>query len=44
MTFTINGSKYCAKKECNAMIIVRRGHKHSSSGANGPSDVAVNQC
>jgi len=26
--YTINGSKYCAKNECNTMIIVPRRHKH----------------
>jgi hypothetical protein len=39
--YTIDGSKYCAKKECNTMIIVPRRHKHPSSGANRPSDIAV---
>jgi hypothetical protein len=39
--YTIDGSKYCAKNECNTMIIAPRRHKHPSSGANRPSDVAV---
>jgi len=39
--FTFNGSMYCAKNECNTMIIAPRGHPHPSSGANRPSDVAV---
>jgi len=41
MIYTIDGSKYCAKNECNTMIIAPRKHKHLSSGANRPSDVAV---
>jgi len=39
--YAIDGSKYCAKNECNTVIIARRWHKHPSSGANRPSDVAV---
>jgi len=39
--YTIDGSKYCAKTQCNTMIIVPGRHKHPSHGANGPSDVAV---
>jgi len=39
--YTIDGSKYCAKNECNTMIIVPRWHKHPSSDANRPSDIAV---
>jgi hypothetical protein len=39
--YTIDGSKYCAKNECNMMIIRPRRDKHPSSGANSPSDVAV---
>jgi len=39
--YTIDGSKYCAKNDCNTMIIAPRRHKHLSSGANRPLDVAV---
>jgi len=39
--YTIDGLKYCAKNECNTMITAPRWHKHPSSGANRPSDVAV---
>ena len=39
--YTINALKYCAKNECNTMTIGSRKHKHPSSGANGPLDVAV---
>jgi hypothetical protein len=39
--YTIDGSKYWAKNECNMMIIAPRRHKHPSSGANRPPDVAV---
>jgi hypothetical protein len=39
--YTIDGSMYCAKHKCNTMIIVPRRHKHPSSSANRPSDVAV---
>jgi len=39
--YTIDGSKYCAKNECNTMILAPRWHKHHWSGANGPSEVAV---
>jgi len=41
MIYTINGSKYCAKIECNTLITAPRRHKHPSSGVNRPSDVAV---
>jgi len=41
MIYTVDSSKYCAKNECLTMIMAPRWHKHSSSGANGPSDVAV---
>ena len=37
----MDGLKYCAKNECNIMIIMPRSHKHLSSSANGPSDVSV---
>jgi len=37
----MDGSKYCAKNECNTMIIAPKWHKHLSHGANGPSDFAV---
>jgi hypothetical protein len=39
--YTIDGSKYCAKNQCNTKRIESRRHKDPSSGANGPSDVAV---
>jgi hypothetical protein len=39
--YTIDSLKYCTKNKCNMMIITPRRHKHPSSGANGPSDVAV---
>jgi len=39
--YTIDGSKYCAKNECKMVIIAPRRHKHPSSSANRPSDVAV---
>jgi len=39
--YTINRSKYSAKNECNTVITTPRRHKHSWSGANRPSDVAV---
>jgi hypothetical protein len=39
--YTINDSKYCAKNECNRMIIAQRWRKHFSSGANRPSDIVV---
>jgi hypothetical protein len=39
--YTIDGSKYCAKNECNTMIIAPRRLKHPSSGDNRPSDGAV---
>ena len=41
MIYSIDGSKYCAKNECNTMIITPRRHKHPSSSANRPSDIAV---
>jgi hypothetical protein len=37
----IDGSKYCAKNNCNMMLITPRWHKHPSSGANRSSDVAA---
>jgi len=40
-TYRIDGSKDCAKNECNTMITVPRRHKDPSSGAYRPSDVAV---
>jgi len=40
MMYITNGSKYCAKNECNTIIIAPRWHKHHSSGANRPSDIA----
>jgi hypothetical protein len=39
--YTIDGSMYCAKNQCNTMIIAPRRHQHPSSSANRPSDVAV---
>jgi hypothetical protein len=39
--YPIDGSKDCAKNECNTMIIPASRHKDPSSGANRPSDVAV---
>jgi hypothetical protein len=39
--YTIDGLQYCAKNECNTMIIGPRWHNHPLSGANSPSDVAV---
>jgi len=39
--YTITGSKYCDKNECNTVIIPLRRHKDSSNCANRPSDVAV---
>jgi hypothetical protein len=41
MIYTIDGSKYCAKNECNTMIIAPRKRKHPSSADNRPLDVAV---
>jgi len=41
MIYTIDGSKYCVKNECNTMITVLRRHKHPSSSANRPPDVAL---
>jgi len=38
--YTIDSSKCCAKNECNTMMTVPRRHKHPSSSANRPSDVA----
>jgi len=37
----IDGWKYCAKNECNTMLIAPRWHEHPSSSANRPSAVAV---
>jgi hypothetical protein len=37
---TIDGSKYCDKKEWKTIIVAQRRHEHPSSGANRPSDVA----
>jgi len=39
--YKIDGSKHSAKIKCNTMISVPRRHKHTSSGANRPSHVAV---
>jgi len=39
--YTIDGSIYCAKNECNTMIIEPRRHQHPSCRANRPSDIAV---
>ena len=39
--YTIDDSKYCAKNECNMLIIAPRRYKHPLSCANGPSDIAV---
>jgi len=39
--YTIDGSKYCDKNGCNTMLIARGRHKHTSSSAYRPSDVAV---
>jgi hypothetical protein len=39
--YRINGWKYCSQNERNAMITTPRWHKHPSSGANRPSDVAA---
>jgi len=39
--YKIDGSKYCAKNECNTMISMPEWHKHPSSGANSLSDVGV---
>jgi hypothetical protein len=39
--YTIDGSKSCAKNECNTLIIAPRKHNDPSNGANIPSDVAV---
>jgi hypothetical protein len=41
MICTIDGLKYCAKNECNTMIIVPRRHKYPSSRADRASDVAI---
>jgi hypothetical protein len=38
---TINRSQYGAQNESNTRIFAARRHKHPSSGANRPSDVAV---
>jgi hypothetical protein len=37
---TIDGSKYCDKKEWKTMIVGPGSLEHPSSGANRPSDVA----
>jgi len=39
--YTIDCSRYCAKNECNTVMVAPRRHKHPLSGANSPSDVAV---
>jgi hypothetical protein len=39
--YTIDGSNYCAKNECNTLIIAPRWHQHPSTGTNRPSDVTV---
>jgi len=39
--YTINGSKYCAKKEWKTMIIAPRRHQHPSSGSYRPLDIAA---
>jgi hypothetical protein len=39
--YNINSLKDRAKHECNKIIIVPRMHKHPTSGANTPSDIAV---
>jgi hypothetical protein len=39
--YTIDGSMYCAKNECNTMRIAPTRYKDPSSSANRPSDVAV---
>jgi len=39
--YTIDGSKYCAKNECNTMRIEPRRHNDHSSSTNRPSDLAV---
>jgi len=39
--YTIDGSKYWAKNECNTIILAPRRRNHPSSGANTPSDVGV---
>jgi len=39
--YTIDGSKYCAPKECDTRITVPRRQKHPSSDPNRPSDIAV---
>jgi len=39
--YTIGGSKYCAKIECNSMIMAPRRHQHPLRGANRPFDIAV---
>jgi hypothetical protein len=40
-TYTIQGSKYCTKDECNTVITTPKRHKHSSSSANRSSDIAM---
>ena len=39
--YTIDDLKYCAKNKHKTMITAPRRHKHPSSGANRPPDVAV---
>jgi hypothetical protein len=39
--YTIDGWMYCAKRECNRMIVAPQRDQHPSSGANTPSDIAV---
>jgi len=39
--YTIDGSKYSAMTTCNPMITGTRRQKHTSSGANRASDIAV---
>jgi hypothetical protein len=39
--YTIDGLTYSAKTGCNTVRIVPRWHRHASSGAVRPSDIAV---
>jgi hypothetical protein len=39
--YTIEGSKFCARNECNTMRIAPTRHKDPSSGADRPSDIVV---
>jgi hypothetical protein len=41
MKYTIDGSEYGVKKDCNTLIIAPRWHKHPSRRGSPPSDVAV---